>query len=220
VGYKQCYSADTSHREYLNVLKKVSAVPGVKRVFIRSGVRFDFLRGSGGDGFFKELVKNHVSGQLKVAPEHVSDKVLRLMNKPPRTEYEAFRKRFFELTANFSKEQYLVPYFISSHPGSGLNEAIELACYLRDINYAPEQVQDFYPTPSTRSTAMYYTGLDPDTMERVYVAREPEEKAMQRALLQYKNPQNKRLVLKALRLAGRQDLIGGGKGCLVSDDWE
>jgi uncharacterized radical SAM protein YgiQ len=190
-------------------------LPNVKKVFVRSGVRFDFLLLDKDGTFFSELVKHHVSGQLKVAPEHISDNVLKIMNKPRNNVYQRFAERFSALTKKHGLEQYLVPYFISSHPGSTLDDAIELAVYLHRIGYMPVQVQDFYPTPSTLATAMYHTGIDPKTNTPVFVAKTEEEKAMQRALLQYKLPKNRRLVEKALRLRGRHDLIGFSKSCLI-----
>ena len=190
----------------------------MKKVFIRSGIRYDYLVEDKDESFFDELIKYHISGQLKVAPEHCSNVVLDKMGKPHIETYTKFVRKFYEKTKQVNKEQYLVPYLMSSHPGSTLNEAIELACFLKKEKIHPEQVQDFYPTPGTISTCMYYTGLDPYTMEKVYVPTDPQEKAMQRALLQYFNPKNKELVLKALKKAKRFDLIGHGKNALVSDD--
>ena len=187
----------------------------MKKVFIRSGLRFDYLMLDADETFFRELARHHVSGQLKVAPEHVSDAVLDLMGKPRRAVYEAFAKRYAELNREAGLKQYLVPYFISAHPGAGLREAVELAEYLRDSGFAPDQVQDFYPTPGTLSTAMYRTGLDPATGKAVHVARGERERAMQRALLQYKKPGNRELVREALIAAGRGDLIGSGPKCLI-----
>ncbi len=210
-----CPSLRSDHRDYVQVLRAIRAVPGVKKVFIRSGVRFDYLMMDRDETFFRELVKHHVSGQLKVAPEHVSDKVLALMGKPRRAVYEDFAKRYAELNRELEMNQFLVPYFISAHPGSGLPEAIELAEYLRDSGFVPDQVQDFYPTPGTLSTAMYWTGIDPLTGEEVHVARGAHERAMQRALLQYSKPENRELVREALLAAGRKDLIGRGPRCLV-----
>ncbi len=215
-----CPAMKADHKEYLQMLRKLRALPKVKRVFIRSGIRFDYLLADKDDSFFKELVKEHVSGQLKVAPEHCSNTVLDKMGKPHIETYNKFQKRFYEITKSIGKEQYLVPYLMSSHPGSTLQEAISLALYLRDNKIHPEQVQDFYPTPGTISTCMYYTELDPYTMEPVYVPKTQKDKAMQRALLQYFKPQNKALVLEALRRAGRHDLIGTGAGCLVAPDHE
>ncbi len=212
---KPCPLLKISHENYLNVLREVRELPNIKKVFVRSGIRYDYVMYDKNEDFFNELVKYHVSGQLKVAPEHISDKVLQKMNKPKRDLYDAFVKRYYELNKKHHKNQFLVPYLISSHPGSTLKEAIELACYIRDLKYYPEQVQDFYPTPGTMSTCMFYTGLDPRTMEKVYVPVKKEDKAMQRALIQYKNPKNYRLVLKALTLANRTDLIGYSKHCLI-----
>lgn len=213
-----CPALKADHKEYLDMLRKLRNLPKVKRVFIRSGIRFDYLLEDKDESFFKELVKEHVSGQLKVAPEHCSNVVLDKMGKPHIETYNRFQKRFYEITKSIGKEQYLVPYLMSSHPGSTLQEAIKLALYLRDNNIHPEQVQDFYPTPGTISTCMYYTELDPYTMEKVYVPKTSKDKAMQRALLQYYLPQNRELVLEALKRAGRYDLIGIGKGCLVAAD--
>ncbi|MBO5226871.1 MAG: YgiQ family radical SAM protein [Ruminococcus sp.] len=213
-----CPALKADHTEYLRMLRKLRALPKVKRVFIRSGIRFDYLLADEDESFFKELVKEHVSGQLKVAPEHCSNVVLDKMGKPHIETYNRFQKRFYEITKSIGKEQYLVPYLMSSHPGSTLKEAISLALYLRDNKIHPEQVQDFYPTPGTISTCMYYTELDPYTMEPVYVPKTPKDKAMQRALLQYFKPENRALVLEALRRAGRHDLIGTGAGCLAAPD--
>jgi uncharacterized radical SAM protein YgiQ len=210
-----CPALEVDHSDYLAALRAVEAVPGVKKVFIRSGIRFDYLMLDRDESFFRELAERHVSGQLKVAPEHVSDRVLRLMGKSGRSAYEAFSKRYAELNRELGLRQYLVPYFISAHPGAGLAEAIELAEFLRDSGFVPDQVQDFYPTPGTLSTAMYRTGRDPSTGEAVHVARGERERAMQRALLQYKKPENRELVREALTLAGRADLIGAGPRCLV-----
>ena len=213
-----CPALEADHSEYLHLLRRLRQVPGVKKVFIRSGIRFDYLLADPDESFFKELVAHHVSGQLKVAPEHCSAPVLRCMGKPPIATYKKFQKRFYELTKSAGKKQYLVPDLMSSHPGSTMRDAIELAVFLKKEGLRPEQVQDFYPTPGTVSTCMFYTGLDPYTMERVYVPRTPEEKAGQRALLQYFRPENRRLVLDALKKAGRTDLIGTGSDCLVADD--
>ncbi len=210
-----CPALEVDHSDYLELLKKIRAVPKVKKVFIRSGVRFDYLLADKDETFFKELVLNHTSGQLKVAPEHCSDNVLKYMGKPPFSVYNRFKKRFYELTESFGKKQFLVPYLMSSHPGSTINDAVELALFLKREGIHPEQVQDFYPTPGTVSTCMFYTGIDPLTNEKVYVPRTSEEKAMQRALLQYFKPENADTVRKALKIAGRYDLIGVGKGCLV-----
>ncbi len=215
-----CPAVEVDHTEYLELLRKLRALPGVKRVFVRSGVRFDYLIADRDETFFKELVKYHVSGQLKVAPEHCSDRVLKLMGKPKFEVYKRFKKRFYELTEAAGKKQYLVPYMISSHPGSTLRDAVELALYLKRENMHPEQVQDFYPTPGTVSTCMFYTGLNPFTMEEVYVPATPEEKAMQRALLQYYKPENAATVRRALRAAHRTDLIGSGGDCLAADATE
>ncbi len=212
---EKCPAVQVDHRDYLALLRKLRALPKVKKVFIRSGIRFDYLVYDKDETFFRELVQHHVSGQLKVAPEHCSRAVLQRMGKPPIEVYNRFKKRFYELTKAVGKQQYLVPYLMSSHPGSTPADAIELALFLKRENLRPEQVQDFYPTPGTVSTCMFYTGLDPFTMESVYVPRTPQEKAEQRALLQYFRPENRSLVLNALRKAGRTDLIGTGKDCLV-----
>ena len=212
---KPCPNLKVSHKDYLSLLRKMREIPGVKKVFIRSGIRFDYVMADKDDTFVKELCKYHVSGQLKVAPEHVSDKVLSLMGKPQNSVYRAFIEKYNKANDSLGMKQYVVPYLMSSHPGSSLKEAIELAEYLRDIGYMPEQVQDFYPTPSTISTVMYYTGLDPRTMRPVYVTTDPHEKAMQRALIQYRNPKNYYLVKEALEKAGREDLIGFGRECLI-----
>ena len=210
-----CKQLKVSHKDYVELLRKLSSLDGVKKVFVRSGIRYDYLMYDKDDTFFKELVKYHISGQLKVAPEHISDQVLDKMGKPRRELYEKFVDKYQKMNKEEGKDQYLVPYLMSSHPGSDLNSAIELAEYLRDIRHQPEQVQDFYPTPGTLSTAMYYTELDPRDMTPVYVAKTPKEKAMQRALMQYKNPKNYHLVYEALMLAGRQDLIGFEKKSLI-----
>ncbi len=210
-----CRNLKADHSDYLALLRKLRALPGVKKVFIRSGIRFDYLLEDADGTFFKELVEHHVSGQLKVAPEHISDSVLRLLGKPKNSVYQRFVAKYNKLNRELCKNQFLVPYLMSSHPGSTLKEAIELAEYLRDLGYMPEQVQDFYPTPSTLSTVMYYTGLDPRDMKHVYVCRNPHEKAMQRALIQYRNPKNYDLVYEALTKAGRTDLIGFDKKCLI-----
>ena len=213
-----CSNIDADHSDYLTLLRKVAAVPGVKKVFVRSGIRFDFLMLDGKGEFFAELVKRHISGQLKVAPEHCVDSVLDYMGKPHNAVFERFSEKYGRLNARYGKDQYLVPYLISSHPGSTVSDAISLAVYLNRAGRQPEQVQDFYPTPGTLSTCMYYTGLDPRTMKPVHVPRSPREKAVQRALLQWKRPENRGAVLKALRDAGRGDLIGYGKHCLVRPD--
>lgn len=210
-----CKNLDSSHGDYISLLKKLRKVPGVKKVFIRSGVRFDYLLQEKDDRFLKEMIQYHVSGLCKVAPEHVSDRVLYYMGKPKRQVYDRFVGKYDAYNKKFGLKQYLVPYLMSSHPGAGLSEAIELAEYLRDTGHQPEQVQDFYPTPSTLSTVMYYTGIDPRTGESVYVAKSPHEKAMQRALMQYKKPENYELVKEALLLAHREDLIGFGEKCLI-----
>ena len=210
-----CRNMKADHKDYIELLRKLRALPGVKKVFIRSGIRFDYLMADPDDTFFRELVEHHVSGQLKVAPEHISDSVLRLLGKPKNAVYEAFVKKYDKLCKEAGKNQFLVPYLMSSHPGSTLKEAIELAEYLRELGYMPEQVQDFYPTPSTLSTVMYYTGIDPRNGEKVYTAKNPHEKAMQRALIQYRNPDMYDLVKEALLLEHRQDLIGFDKKCLI-----
>ncbi|MDL2251120.1 YgiQ family radical SAM protein, partial [Lachnospiraceae bacterium OttesenSCG-928-J05] len=210
-----CKNLRATHQDYLILLRKLREIPKVKKVFIRSGIRFDYVMADKDDTFFYELCEHHVSGQLKVAPEHVSDKVLEVMGKPKNHVYEGFVKKYKKINKEIGKEQYLVPYLMSSHPSSDLKAAIELAEYLRDLGYMPEQVQDFYPTPSTLSTVMYYTGVDPRTGKSVYVPKDPHEKAMQRALIQYRNPKNYHLVMEALKKAGREDLIGFGKGCLI-----
>ena len=216
---KPCANLQVDHSDYLELLRKLRSLEGVKKVFVRSGIRFDYLLADGDDTFFRELVEHHISGQLKVAPEHISDTVLRRMGKPENAVYERFTAKYKKLNRQLGKNQYLVPYLMSSHPGSTLKEAIELAEYLRDMGYTREQVQDFYPTPSTLSTVMYYTGLDPSggpsDLKPVYVCRNPHEKAMQRALIQYRNPKNYDLVHEALTLAGRTDLIGYDKKCLI-----
>lgn len=212
---KPCGNLTVNHSDYLELLQKLRAIPGVKKVFIRSGIRFDYLLEDKDNAFFTELVEHHVSGQLKVAPEHISDAVLSKMGKPSNKVYELFVKKYNEINEKLGKKQFLVPYLMSSHPGSTLKEAVELAEYLRDLGYMPEQVQDFYPTPSTISTVMYYTGIDPISKKKVYVCNNPHEKAMQRALIQYRNPKNYDLVYEALTKAGREDLIGFGKKCLI-----
>ena len=212
---KVCPAAKVTHTEYLNLLRKLRALPGVKKVFIRSGIRYDYLIADKDDTFFRELLAHHVSGQLKVAPEHVSDNVLKYMGKPPLSVYQRFSDKFYRLCKEAGKEQYLVPYLMSSHQGSSLSDAIALAVYLKQHRIFPEQVQDFYPTPGTLATAMFYTGLDPRDMRPVYVAKDPREKAMQRALLQFANPKNYDLVYEALIKAGRKDLIGFTKECLI-----
>ncbi|MBE6031946.1 MAG: YgiQ family radical SAM protein [Clostridiales bacterium] len=210
-----CKNLKVDHKDYLSLLRKLRQLPRVKKVFIRSGVRFDYLMLDPDDTFFRELVEHHVSGQLKVAPEHVSPPVLKRMGKANHQVYKRFAEKYTRLNEELGKKQFLVPYLMSSHPGSTLKDAVALAEYLRDLGYMPEQVQDFYPTPSTISTCMYYTGLDPRTMEKVHVPNNPHEKAMQRALIQYRKPNNAELVREALIKAGREDLIGHGPKCLV-----
>ena len=210
-----CKNIRADHSDYISLLRKLRAIPKVKKVFIRSGIRFDYMLADKNRAFLRELCEYHVSGQLKVAPEHVADAVLKRMGKPKNSVYMQFVKEYKDMNKKIGKEQYLVPYLMSSHPGSTLKEAVELAEYLRDLGYMPEQVQDFYPTPSTLSTCMYYTGLDPRTMEEVYTPHNPHEKAMQRALIQYRNPKNYELVKEALIKAGRTDLIGFDKKCLI-----
>lgn len=212
---KPCLNLYVDHSDYLALLRKLRALPGVKKVFIRSGIRFDYLLADKYDTFFTELLKYHVSGQLRVAPEHISDAVLSQMGKPARSIYEQFVKKYDKINNKLKKEQFLVPYLMSSHPGSSLKEAVELAEYLNETGLRPEQVQDFYPTPSTVSTVMYYTGINPVTGNSVYVCRNPHEKAMQRALIQYGKPENYELVREALIKTGREDLIGFDKKCLI-----
>ena len=210
-----CRNVNADHSDYVALLRKLRKIPGVKKVFVRSGIRFDYLLADKKDTFIRELVQYHISGQLKVAPEHVSDAVLCRMGKPRNAVYNQFVSKYFALNKQYNMNQFLVPYLMSSHPGSTMKEAVELAEYIRDMGYNPEQVQDFYPTPSTLSTVMYYTGLDPRTMEKVYVPTDPHEKAMQRALIQYRNPKNYYLVREALIAAHREDLIGSGPKCLI-----
>ena len=210
-----CKNMNADHSDYVALLRKLRKIPGVKKVFVRSGIRFDYLLADSKDTFFRELVQYHISGQLKVAPEHVSDAVLCRMGKPRNAVYNRFVDKYFALNKQYNMNQFLVPYLMSSHPGSTMKEAVELAEYIRDMGYNPEQVQDFYPTPSTLSTVMYYTGLDPRTMEKVYVPTDPHEKAMQRALIQYRNPKNYYLVKEALIKSHREDLIGSGPKCLI-----
>lgn len=212
---KPCPNIDASHDDYVNLLRRLRKIKGIKRIFIRSGIRYDYLLADKKQEFIKELIKNHVSGQLKVAPEHCSNAVLDNMGKPHIEVYEEFAKRFYEITKSIGKEQYLVPYLMSSHPGCTLKDAVSLALFLKKHNIRPEQVQDFYPTPGTISTCMFYTGLNPYTMEKVFVPVKSEDKAMQRALLQYFKPSNQDLVIKALIKSGRRDLIGYDKNCLV-----
>ncbi|MBR3225556.1 MAG: YgiQ family radical SAM protein [Atopobiaceae bacterium] len=213
-----CKHLTVTHKAYVRLLRKLRALPGVKRVFVRSGIRFDYALLDDDHTFIRELAQYHVSGQLRLAPEHVCDEVLRVMGKPPNDVYQRFCAEFQKVSKEVGKEQYVVPYLMSSHPGSTLREAVRLAEFCRDMGYNPEQVQDFYPTPSTVSTCIYYTGLDPRTMKPVYCATDPHEKAMQRALIQYRNPANRKLVLEALRKARRTDLIGYGPKCLVRPD--
>lgn len=212
---KPCENLVVDHTDYLELLRKLRVLPNVKKVFVRSGIRFDYVMADADETFLKELCEHHISGQLKVAPEHIADQVLRKMGKPENAVYKKFAMRYKEINDEIGKKQFLVPYLMSSHPGSTLKEAIKLAEYLRDLGYMPEQVQDFYPTPSTISTCMYYTGLDPRTMEKVYVPTNPHEKAMQRALIQYRNPKNYELVVEALTITKRTDLIGFDKKCLI-----
>ncbi|MDD3367536.1 MAG: YgiQ family radical SAM protein [Lachnospiraceae bacterium] len=211
-----CRNLKVDHRDYISLLRKLRNLPSVKKVFIRSGIRFDYVLADKDDSFLRELVQYHISGQLKVAPEHICDSVLSRLGKPPRRVYDTFVRKYTEMNEELGLKQYLVPYLMSSHPGSTMKEAIQLAEYLRDLGYMPEQVQDFYPTPSTISTVMYYTGLDPRTMEKVYVCKNPHEKAMQRALIQYRDPKNYDLVREALLNEDRQDLIGFTGKCLIA----
>ncbi|MEI3101081.1 MAG: YgiQ family radical SAM protein [Oscillospiraceae bacterium] len=213
-----CKNLDADHSDYLSLLRKLRAIPGIKKVFVRSGIRYDYMLEDKNQDFFSELVKYHISGQLKVAPEHCIDSVLDYMGKPHIGVYEKFMEQYRRLNDRYSKEQYVVPYLMSSHPGSTLQDAVALAEYLNRRGRQPEQVQDFYPTPGTISTCMYYTGIDPMTMKKVYVAKTPHEKAMQRALLQWKRPDKRKLVIEALKEAGREDLIGYGPECLVRPD--
>ena len=213
-----CPNLDADETDYLKLLREIRAIPGVKKVFIRSGIRFDYLMQDRDGEFFAELVKYHVSGQLKVAPEHCVNGVLDYMGKPHVEVYEKFRQKYERLNRKYGKEQDLVPYLISSHPGCTLDDAVRLAEWLNRSGRQPEQVQDFYPTPGTLSTCMYYTGLDPRTMQPVYVPADPHEKAMQRALMQWKRPEKRRLVLEALRRTHREDLIGYGRECLLRPD--
>ena len=213
-----CKNLNVDHREYLSILRKLRALPEVKRVFIRSGIRYDYLIEDKNEEFMNELIEHHISGQLKVAPEHCSAAVLDKMGKPHIEAYKRFQRKFYKITGQKGKEQYLVPYLMSSHPGSPLADAVELALFLKENKIHPEQVQDFYPTPGTISTCMFYTELDPYTLEPVYVAKDPSDKAMQRVLLQYYKPENQRKVIEALVKAGRRDLIGHGGGKLVQPD--
>ena len=210
-----CKNLQADHKDYVLLLRKLRDIPGVKKVFVRSGVRFDYVLADSDKTFLRELVKYHVSGQLRVAPEHVSDQVLHYMGKPSHQVYLRFLEEFDKADKQAQKDQYAIPYFMSSHPGCTMKEAVKLAEYVRDLGYTPEQVQDFYPTPSTLSTCMYYTGIHPITKEKVYVPKNPHEKAIQRALMQYKNPANRELVLEGLKMAGRMDLVGFGPKCLI-----
>ena len=212
---KPCKNMKVDHKDYLKLLRKLRELPNVKKVFIRSGIRFDYLMADKDDTFFRELCEHHISGQLKVAPEHVADPVLQMMGKPENSVYQGFVAKYKKINEKLGKKQFLVPYLMSSHPGSTMKEAVQLAEYLRDLGYMPEQVQDFYPTPSTISTCMYYTEVDPRTMKPVYVPKNPHEKAMQRALIQYRNPKNYDLVMEALKKADRMDLVGFDKNCLI-----
>lgn len=212
---KPCPNLKAEHKDYIELLRRLRALPEVKKVFIRSGIRFDYVMADRDDTFFRELCEHHISGQLKVAPEHVSNVVLQKMGKPSNEVYQAFGRKYTALNQKLKKKQYLVPYLMSSHPGSTMKEAVKLAEYVRDLGYMPEQVQDFYPTPSTISTCMYYTGVDPRDLSRVYVPKNPHEKALQRALLQYRDPKNYELVAEALKLAGRMDLVGYDSHCLI-----
>ena len=212
---KPCPNLKVDHKDYVALLRKLKRLPGVKKVFVRSGIRFDYVMQDSDDTFLKEMCRDHISGQLRVAPEHVSDPVLRAMGKPSNEVYEKFIRRYERVNRLTGKKQYVVPYLMSSHPGSTMKEAVKLAEYIRDLGYMPEQVQDFYPTPSTISTCMYYTGLDPRTMKPIYVPKSAHEKAMQRALIQYRDPKNYDLVKEALHRAGREDLIGFDKKCLI-----
>jgi uncharacterized radical SAM protein YgiQ len=211
-----CKNLIVDHREYLSLLKQIRQLPGIKKVFIRSGIRYDYLIYDKNTDFFEELCKHHISGQLKVAPEHISDKVLKQMGKPKKEVYDKFSKKYFEINKKLKKNQFLVPYLMSSHPGSDLNASIELAQYIKAMGYTPEQVQDFYPTPGSLSTTIYYTGINPLTNEKVYVPKEQKEKNMQRALLQFTVPENHKLVKDALITANREDLIGRGEKCLIA----
>ena len=215
LGMNPCKNLEVDHSEYLDILKEARKLPGIKKVFVRSGLRYDYIMYDKNKEFFNELVKHHISGQLKVAPEHIDDRVLVRMGKPSRELYDKFVSEYKALNQKHNMNQFLVPYLMSSHPGSTLDAAINLALYLKEIGHMPEQVQDFYPTPGTASTCMYYTGIDPFNNEKVYVPKDPHEKAMQRALMQYRLPQNYDLVYEALKKAHREDLIGYGKNCLI-----
>jgi len=210
-----CPNLNADHSDYLTLLRRLRAIPGIKKVFVRSGIRYDYMLEDESGEFFSELVRHHISGQLKVAPEHCSESVLNLMGKPKIEVYERFMERYAKYNKRYDKEQYVVPYLMSSHPGSTLADAVALAEYLNKKGVYPEQVQDFYPTPGTLATAMYHTGLDPMTMEKVYVAKTPREKELQRALLQWRRPDRRRIVAAALKEAGRGDLIGYGRECLL-----
>ena len=212
---KPCRNLKADHRDYIGLLRRLREIPGVKKVFIRSGIRFDYVLADPKEDFLRELCRHHVSGQLKVAPEHISDVVLQKMGKPQANVYQSFVEKYESINHRLGKKQYLVPYLMSSHPGSTMKEAVKLAEYIRDMGYMPEQVQDFYPTPSTISTCMYYTGVDPRDMKPVYIPKNPHEKAMQRALIQYRDPKNYDLVMEALQKSGRMDLVGYGRQCLI-----
>ena len=213
----KCRNLNVTHKEYLEILREIRELKDVKKVFVRSGIRYDYLMYDKNDEFFRELCKYHVSGQLRTAPEHASDRVLKLMNKPSISLYKEFEEKFYKINKEINKEQYAVPYFISSHPGSTVKDAIELAEYIRDLGYIPEQVQDFYPTPGTLSTCMYYTGLDPRTMKKIHIPNSFHEKRLQRALLQYNKPYNYKYVKEALISEGRYDLIGNSKKALIKN---
>jgi uncharacterized radical SAM protein YgiQ len=213
----KCINLNVTHKEYLEILREIRKLKDVKKVFVRSGIRYDYLMYDKNDEFFRELCKYHVSGQLRTAPEHASDRVLKLMNKPSISLYKEFEEKFYKINKEINKEQYAVPYFISSHPGSTVKDAIELAEYIRDLGYIPEQVQDFYPTPGTLSTCMYYTGLDPRTMKKIHIPNSFHEKRLQRALLQYNKPYNYKYVKEALISEGRYDLIGNSKKALIKN---
>ena len=215
LGYSPCNKLEVNHEKYLDILREVRSLPKIKKVFIRSGLRYDYIMYDKNKEFFEEVVKHHISGQLKVAPEHIDDRVLVRMGKPSRELYDKFVKEYQNINKKFNKDQYLVPYLMSSHPGSTIDCAINLALYLKKNNQKPEQVQDFYPTPATASTCMYYTGIDPFTDEKVYVPKDPHEKKLQRALLQYYLKENRDLVEEALKKANRLDLIGFGDNCLI-----
>ncbi len=217
LGFKPCNNLEVDHKDYLDILRDVRKLPGIKKVFVRSGLRYDYIMYDKNKEFFEELVQHHISGQLKVAPEHIDDRVLVRLGKPSRELYDKFVNEYYRINKKYNKEQYLVPYLMSSHPGSTIDCAVNLALYLKEINHQPEQVQDYYPTPGTASTCMFYTGIDPFTNEKVYVPRDPHEKAMQRALMQYRLPQNYDLVYEALVKANRRDLIGNSSKCLIKE---